>query len=593
MFTTTTRRSRMTAAALWLAISVNAGLAQEDDNPRVADVVAAVASTKHHGEAMGLWPDGARPTSWTAPNHYQGIARSHAPGIPFLYISQSGDGGEPDSGDYYGSVLIAAMESRNQRGERFRSNRLDYDFDTEHTDPPSLDRGVTRIDFNTGFLNYEHAGGMAVIGDVLVIPLEGPRGQSPASSIAFYDISVPNAPVLLHQHYMTHSKAGVVAITKLPDGRYLMLIGAENDGERFWGCTSNVTSLRDPALHFTEDFTWEAGENDFGGGFSWPQQVFPCEGKTSYQNLTFVTQRSDGQLYLIGTTKRGSCALPYGLGDDWMDIFRVDYTYPASLRLVAQAGKHLYTEWQHAGFNGNLIAGGGVHVTPSGQVLLYACNHSNSFQPPFNLPGDPLFMTEFRIGPVTQAVTCGPSSVYIELFDDRNLSDRSIIYEYDDRYLENWGDLGEIDGFNDKASSIRWCAPTGTCIRFHENPDWGGATLTFEGTGKMEVILDLDDYGWNDRISSLAVGPFTLDPCGTRPTTVSPTIYVQPWCGALCDRRGTPLNPMGGIYEALSVWGVESQYLNFTPGEYHETITLREPMTINAPPSGDAIIGLP
>jgi len=576
---------RLTAPVLALALTVGVAYAQEDDNPLVADVVGAVGSTMHHGVPMGLWPDGARPTSWMSPNHYQGIARSRAPGIPFLYISQSGDSD-------YGSVLIAALESRNQLGERFRSNRLDYNFYTDETGPPLLDRGVTRIDFNSGNLDYEHAGGMAVIGNVLVIPLEGPRGLSPASSIAFYDISVPNAPVLLHQHYMTHNKAGVVGITKLPDGRYLMLIGAENDGERFWGCTSNVTSLRDPGLQFTEDFTWEAGDNDFGGGYSWPQQIFPCEGKTSYQNLTFVTQRSDGQMYLIGTTRRASCGLPFGLGQDWMDVFRVEYAYPASFRLVHETGKQLYTEWTNAGFNGNLVGGGGVHVSPSGQVLIYACGHSNGQPGSDGSTSRPLLMTEFRISSLTQARTAGPSSIYIELYDDRNLSDRSIIYEYDDRFLENWGDLGDIDGFNDKASSIRWCAPIGTCIRFHENPDWGGGTLTFEGTGKMEVVLDLDDYDWNDRISSLAVGPFTLDPCGTRPTAVASTVYVQPWCGDFCDRRGTPLNPMGGIYEALSVWGVESLALGFAPGVYHETITLRQPMTLVPPPSGDAVIGV-
>lgn len=557
----------------------------EDDNPRVRDVIGPLAAIKHHGEPMGCWPGVALATSWTGKNHYQGIARSPGVGMPYLYISQSGD---IDGNGDRASVLIVQMASRNRFGERFRSNRLAPNVDTEFTGPPSSDRGIARIDFNSGFLNYAHAGGMAVVGNVLAVPLETPKGGNPFSSaIAFYDITNPGTPTLLSTFHMPWVNAGVVAITKRSNGTYLLLVGAADDGTQFYGYTSTGTDLRDPNLQWTYRFLWDADNNDFGNSeYEWPQQPSPCAGKTSYQNLTFVTQ-DDGQIYLIGTTRRGSCGSPYGLGSDYMDVFRVEYTFPSSFRLVAMVGRHLYTSWANAGFNGNFVAGGGVHVTPSGQVLLYACSHSNG--PPLSSGSTslPLLMTEFRFRDGIQARTCGPSTVAIELYDDNNgwndgSPDRSLVYDYDDRTLETWNNLGNIDDFNDRTSSILYCAPAGVTITFHDDTS-GGPSFSVVGTGRYQSINDLNDTGWNDRISRISISG-----------TLSDTIYAKPWCGVSCYRTGDVVFPMGGINEALSVWAAASRKIVLFGGNYNEKCVIGQPMVISANGvGGTPVIGLP
>jgi len=555
-------------------------IAQEDDNPRVANVTSTLDAIKHHGEAMGVWPGVARDTSWTSPNHYQGIARSPGVGTPYFYISQSGDqGGTGDPA----SLLIVEMASRNHFGERLRSNRLEFQVDTVDTDPPAEDVGVDRIDFNSGDLNFAHAGGLSVIGHVLAVPLENPRPGNPnPTAVAFYDITQPRFPRHLSTLLMPWSNAGAVAVTRLESGQYLLLTGGWSAGDVWVAYLSDGTSLRDPGLTWSFAFFFDAAVNDFGNpDFSWPHMIGPCDGHDSYQNLTFVTSVS-GALYLIGTTKRGSCGFPTGTGSDVVDLFRVEYTYPSTFRLVSLGGKHLYCSWANAGQNGNLVAGGGVHITPSGQILIYASNHANSQPPPSFQAGDPLFMTEFRTREMIQAGTCGPSTIAIELYDDDDGwdgGDRSLVYDYDDRGRERWSNLGFVDDFNDRTSSMMYCAPLGSLITLCD--DTGCAvSVSWPGTGRYEYVSG---------ITGLGTSRLTI----TTPN-LSDTIYAQPWCGATCVRRGDAGAPMGGVNEALSVWADASRNLMLRGGNYDERCVIEQPMVIRAEGvGGTPVIGRP
>jgi hypothetical protein len=54
--------------------------------------------------------------------------------------------------------------------------------------------------------------------------------------------------------------------------------------------------------------------------------------------------------------------------------------------------------------------------------------------------------------------------------------------------------------FNDRASSIR--VPAGMTIILFENKNYGGDFIEFSGDGQ---IVNLSDYGWNDKVSSFVV----------------------------------------------------------------------------------------
>jgi hypothetical protein len=78
------------------------------------------------------------------------------------------------------TLAVVQMPSRNRSGEFLGSNRLQRNLAASDTQPPSIDRGVAVIRFDgqstdsigQPWPRYWHAGGMQLVEDVLVVPLE-------------------------------------------------------------------------------------------------------------------------------------------------------------------------------------------------------------------------------------------------------------------------------------------------------------------------------------------------------------------------------------------------------------------------------------
>jgi hypothetical protein len=141
------------------------------ENRPVDDVLQAFDNLTHHGEWLGFHNGAGAPprAELFSENHIQGIARSPRPGTPYFFVTSSGVWNDSDGSD--GNLMVIEMGSRDESGERLRSNRLLRSWQTSCTPPDGSDRVVLNIPFP----NHAHPGGMEMIGDILVVPLEKGR----------------------------------------------------------------------------------------------------------------------------------------------------------------------------------------------------------------------------------------------------------------------------------------------------------------------------------------------------------------------------------------------------------------------------------
>jgi hypothetical protein len=172
------------------------------------------------------------------------------------------------------------MDSRPNHGERLRSSRIAKDAPDDVTPPRLSDRAIAYFTVVGGDpanpdpaghpglaagddvgsrapRAYQHPGGMALVGNMLAMALENPRraGAVPRTQIMFFDVSDPAAPVFTSQFTPVDgagevpASVGVVAVTPLPGGRYLMMAtgGAHNSTWTFYRSTLSERAQADGA----------------------------------------------------------------------------------------------------------------------------------------------------------------------------------------------------------------------------------------------------------------------------------------------------------------------------------------------------------
>ncbi|MCP3981123.1 MAG: hypothetical protein GY716_17635 [bacterium] len=543
-----------------LAIFVSAASAEDPEVYFAPDVPGQFDAITKRAEALGFGigdsinPDLCR--------HYQGLARNPGPGTPYLFLSKSGNkpasvpaclqtcdvGGVPvpctSVGDGPGQLLVIRMGSRNASGERLRSNRLVRDEETSSSPPSSLDRVVTSITFGQdGWPDYGHPGGMQIVGDILVVPLETPYSGGPGNLVMFVDISQPEIPELIGTFEpfagaqgTSAFKAGLAGIITESTGHYLMLLtGNENKEVRVYRSLTtdiatdpdgwellDVWSASGDILSLTQD------ELDLG-------QVWPVGGG-AHQAINFVREGGpNGQLYMIGGRDTNG-GLPFG--DDKFDLYRVEWQ-GSQFKPVHVDTRHLEATPSSEDsplFNDNLAsfaAGVAAYVSPSGNLILYATEHDNdgpqvngvhtikgtefrtidmawgdsaSYRPAVH-PGGPYQVPEGSAIGLFAGATVAATKAWVQLWADPDYDDRYIVADYPDRFLDDFDDFKDLDdaeanpfasGFSDQASSARWFAPVGCTIQLNDDDieggdDPGSRILTLNGTGSPERFDDLDD----------------------------------------------------------------------------------------------------
>lgn len=532
-------------------------------SPYAHDPIASINGLRTRAEALGWHIPSGRPEP-TICKHWQGIARSGGMGTPYLFVTRNGNAGFcqiTQDDDPSGDLSIVRLATRDPYGERLRSNRLTKDTDIVDTAPPTADRVVSHISFDGSPIvgdddgdtwpHYMHPGGVQLVGDVLAIAMEdGVGAGNPDNGVIFVDVADPLQPKLISRMDASLPTdpdrvdpsswgAGLAGVTQLADGRYLLVVtGKDNELLRFF--VSNGTDLRDESLTWSHwrDVTEATIETQIG--VDWPSgDAFG----DAHQSLNFIrTGPNDAtDVYLAG----GRNTHPV-LGEDHVDLYQVAVDIGGGTFSMARvATRHLDT---HATLtdgtlgSGNIAsfkAASGFHVTPTGEVLVYATEHDNT-----GPGGDTVSFGEWRFAKMTRddsptfdptAFTNGPYTVgegssvqlfgtgdpprtqaWVELYADPDFGSRSAVIDYPDFHLDSWDDFDQLDGettdpdnFSDDPSSVRWFAPVGCTIRLNDDDyrddDFPGDVVVYLPSGQNpQQIADLDDIGADSSITSVS-----------------------------------------------------------------------------------------
>eukprot|EP00933_Yihiella_yeosuensis_P051161 TRINITY_DN49019_c0_g1_i1.p1 TRINITY_DN49019_c0_g1~~TRINITY_DN49019_c0_g1_i1.p1 ORF type:complete len:443 (+),score=64.72 TRINITY_DN49019_c0_g1_i1:90-1418(+) len=208
--------------------------------------------------------------------------------------------------------------------------------------------------------NFTHAGGPAVFGDVLAVPVEMACGAldrvlgkcKKGSKVYFYDVSKPLAPKKLEYSidrplYPT----GAVGLTQLIDGSFLLVAGrADSSILDFY--TSPPGSLLNSMVEWNFIGTWSKTEMLVAAGVS---NVYG-----SYQNLNLIVQK-DGRIFLVGSTRA-----PMMIGHDWFDIFSVRLEGKGRATITKQASKQMKCH------GCDFYAGAGIYIEDPKKLLAYS-----------------------------------------------------------------------------------------------------------------------------------------------------------------------------------------------------------------------------
>jgi hypothetical protein len=349
------------------------------------------------------------------------------------------------------------------------------------------------------------------------------------------NIAPPNAPPNVVT-YTPGTSMMAVALTKLNDGRFLMVGDPDKPVGRFEFYISTGTNLDDP--------------NVFGAPKRVPDAIVNMgDGSTAtspppgWQSFNFITD-CNGDLYLLGT--RGAVS-----GDqDVVDSYKVTIAPAASpsacgtaycatmtradniFTTVVSAGdlvinvadglgrKHMQCDDNHGTDQCDLNSGAGTYVDPDGQVIVYSTNFDDDggvfnssmvygnglgedgkpFSPatPYAAFGGFIRGMEFheRHGNAAAGAACPTlADAWVELYQNPNYNnfgdDSGQIYRtnYSTRNERNNKAFGTND-FDGKASSIRWCIPVGSSFRVYDQ-HWAGASSVLKGTGHVAEIANL------------------------------------------------------------------------------------------------------
>jgi len=486
--------------------------AQHEDPPpggfTVDDVVSQFMTLAHHPDPISV-NQGVGQDS-TLCKHYQGVVRHYGlDGTPYLIISRSGQRASCafcgfDCSDDPAEVVFARLGSRPKHGERIRSNILNPNLSFNDTTPPSQDSIETSMVFDgTGNRTaWMHAGGMQLVDDVLVVPMERSYpNDSSTGSLVLIDVIDPANPRVINELFLTY-QAGVFAIAKdTTTGTYLMAVSGGDTKTLRWYET-NSADLFDPSLAINLLDTWNVDDLDV------PANVNSNWEK--WQTLNFIRQ-TNGQLYLATTDN--TSAFDDDDGSHLAGLFRVTRN-GNSFNLVYQGERKLKLDDPRTG---NAAASGGFYVSPSGQLILYTTEHENEG------PNDSIRCGELRSINVSTANTGhrDPSSdSWIELYNDEsgwndNSPDKSLMLDKIDFGLENWRDLDDEDGWGDEPDSLRFRLPAGHQVLLFEDQNFSGNYLRLAGTGSIQSISRLDDFSFGDKIHSVFMGAYEVPTGGS------------------------------------------------------------------------------
>jgi hypothetical protein len=450
---------------------------------KVVNLRAQLSAMCQIGERLACWPKGLAPRSLYTNdranragmfNHHQGIQRLGLPGYAVL------SGGDPHSPMAHLFVLHLASRA----GSGMWGSNLSSGLPRRH------DVYVARIDLNA---TLWHAGGMALLGDVLAVPLE--NSDAGGSRIEFLDFREPTAPVLLNTGIARpRVKAGAVALTRLPDGHFLTAVWSDSE-------KGEVNGHSVPKKHLD---LYRSGRPDLLGG--WEPRVCIVDGMQELPDFQTIALLWDVDehgvrkgLYLLGfdnaasqlTTQEGphvghlySVTLP-GSSSAWSTGF--------SLTPVQQQQFHCTPEYA------NMDAATGTYVSPGGVLSVYCADHF------IRLGKRNSELAQFEEYTSITPPTAGRPVVTledsrIELFDGPNYADRPLLFSGRQAHINNLHSI-RVGGkpFGRRISSVRYLIPAGFVLVLYREPNQKGTRpLVLRGNGHPQGIADLAQQDFAD-----------------------------------------------------------------------------------------------
>lgn len=293
------------------------------------------------------WNSAWAPTTGRGLTHRQGIQRLLLNGRNYFVVSNS-----TESGTVPG-IEVVAIESRDGYSAALGATA------TPSSRPATYDHVVRYHDIASPYFN--HVGGIQISGAFAVLPWEASDDSSRAG-FAVVDLRNPllPAPVASVQRQRgEYTNAGAAAMTRLADGRFLALIFG-NDSDDVEVFLSSQTGM--------------PGQ---GSGSVWTSvsRSETPSGFEAYQNVQMITA-CDGRLFVAGTHKNI-------YSEDWLDLWQLKFTSALTPTFSKVANRQVKCSSGNTGSRRycDFDAGAGVHVSPTGSVLLYGVEHYNDAYP--------------------------------------------------------------------------------------------------------------------------------------------------------------------------------------------------------------------
>jgi hypothetical protein len=468
-----------------------------------------------------------------------------------------------------GHLVVFKLDSRDKNGERLRSNRLLRNAYVDFTPPPmALDRATVYFTFIGGNPKdpdpskrpglvlrdgpndlpprvYQHPGGMQQVGNILAVALESPREFGKRSDLAaclagdqaacvryfnyeqatngnivqFYDISNPEEPQFKSQFTPRNtagenlSKLGVVGITPLKNGKYLMVVTG-GGGNSWFFYRSVGTDLA------SEDLTWEQVRSPLA-----PEVADP------HQTLNFIREGNiDGRLFIAGA--RGHVEIgPWYEDRERIDLYEVvnaskNFEVGEDISFITHVNSKRITPRPSSGGTqlSSLAAASTFYISPSGELIMYNIEHDNdgpggtvkagefrhvdvvrpggpSIYPNADLDG-PFTVNEGSSLALTATGRQPANKAFIQLYHQTDFGPRYLTASYEDREKEEFENLFKYETFllagnlhADKARSWNWFAPQGCTIqavdRVSETSPEPDELKTLTGATSVQADADL------------------------------------------------------------------------------------------------------
>jgi hypothetical protein len=462
-------------------ISAHGVLAQPTGHYTVPDVVAAFNDISTDFEPL-IVNRGTVGTTGPICKHYQGIARYDNPadGTPYLYVSRSGNTTQscPLTSDEPGALEVIRLGSRRTDGERLGTNLTQRGTSQFLSTPPVEDFVEYSMRF-TGILEpaWMHPGGMQIIDDVMVVAMETRWPNGGDGEVLFYDLTTPDRPRLMHQiaKGTFGPQPGMVAITKNPaTGTYWMMIP---QGFKLHFYEIPVTDLFADDLGLYTLKSTPITDNAFDtydaeGMIADPSVL---EGWQDWQTLNFIRQ-DDGALFLLGMQRTTPL-----FGTNLMQLYEVVTTQNGEIELFNRGTKEVNSA--------ELSASGGVHVSPTGELILYSTllNEGTADSPVGPIGDSGILIHEWRSS-VLRLQNNGVeprSPVWAEI----RRPGRSLTLESVNFVHENWNSL-QSEFFDNEPTFAIANTPAGQTMAVYPVNDYVGQPLLAGGSG-LPFIVDL------------------------------------------------------------------------------------------------------